>query len=199
MSASRTSCRVGSSVRSRSGTMRVTPTRPPSAGPMPPPPRKPNSGTCSISTSAMIQRVVGSQPAKSIPAALRTALRPPSQPTRYCARSDVRRKGRALALLRPRPWSVHLRVLRSMPAPHGLRQVRLLPPQGYRQAQLLEAKANLLRLKQEIPLTDEEIDAIDDGSRQWTPCAGSSPTYPCRLDRLRAISPREQAYPVGVG
>jgi hypothetical protein len=37
----------------------------------------------------MIQRVVGSQPAKSIPAALRTALRPPSQPTRYCARSDV--------------------------------------------------------------------------------------------------------------
>src|SRR6266700_462546 len=74
MSASRTSCRVGSSVRSRSGTMRVTPTRPSSAGPMPPPPRKPNSGTSSISTSAMIQRVVGSQPAKSIPAALRTAL-----------------------------------------------------------------------------------------------------------------------------
>jgi len=39
-----------------------------------------------------------------------------------------------------------------MPAPHGLRQVRLLPPKGSSQAQLLEAKANLLRLKQEIPL-----------------------------------------------
>src|SRR3979411_989483 len=41
-----------------------------------------------------------------------------------------RRQGRALALLRPRPRSVTLRVLRSMPAPDGLRQVRLLPPEG---------------------------------------------------------------------
>ena len=51
--------------------------------------RKPNSGSSSISTSAMIQLVVGSQPANSMPAALRTTLRPPSQPTRYSARSDV--------------------------------------------------------------------------------------------------------------
>ncbi len=36
-------------------------------------------------------------------------------------------------------------------------------PKDSSQAQLLEAKANLLRLKQEIPLTDEEIHAIDDG------------------------------------
>jgi hypothetical protein len=40
------------------------------------------------STSAMIQLVKGSTPTKSIPAALRTTLRPPSQPTRYPARSD---------------------------------------------------------------------------------------------------------------
>jgi hypothetical protein len=36
-------------------------------------------------------------------------------------------------------------------------------PKGSSAAQLLEAKANLLRLKQEIPLTDEEAAAVDDG------------------------------------
>jgi integrase len=36
-------------------------------------------------------------------------------------------------------------------------------PKGSSQAQLLEAKANLLRLKQEIPLTDDERAAVDDG------------------------------------
>ena len=50
--------------------------------------RKPNSGSSSISTSAIIQLVEGSNPAKSMPAALRIRLRPPSQPTRYSARSD---------------------------------------------------------------------------------------------------------------
>jgi hypothetical protein len=36
-------------------------------------------------------------------------------------------------------------------------------PKGSSQAQLLEAKANLLRLKQAIPLTDDERAAVDDG------------------------------------
>jgi hypothetical protein len=36
-------------------------------------------------------------------------------------------------------------------------------PKGSSQAQFLEAKANLLRFKQEIPLTDEEQAAVDDG------------------------------------
>jgi hypothetical protein len=36
-------------------------------------------------------------------------------------------------------------------------------PKGSSQAQILEAKANLLHLKQEIPLTDEEVEAVDDG------------------------------------
>jgi hypothetical protein len=44
--------------------------------------RKPKSGSSSISTSALIQLVVGSQPTNSIVAILRTRLRPPSQPTR---------------------------------------------------------------------------------------------------------------------
>jgi Phage integrase family len=36
-------------------------------------------------------------------------------------------------------------------------------PKGSSEAQMLEAKANLLRLKQEIPLTDDERAAVDDG------------------------------------
>lgn len=36
-------------------------------------------------------------------------------------------------------------------------------PKGSTAAQVLEAKSNLLRLKQEIPLTDEEVAAVDDG------------------------------------
>ena len=54
--------------------------------------RKPNSGSSSISTSAIIQLVEGSDPTKSMPAALRTRLRPPSQPTRY-SRSQRRVAG----------------------------------------------------------------------------------------------------------
>ena len=51
-------------------------------------------GLPSSSTSAIIQLVEGSSPTKSMPAALRTTLRPPSQPTRYPARS-----GRAVGQL----------------------------------------------------------------------------------------------------
>lgn len=36
-------------------------------------------------------------------------------------------------------------------------------PKGSSQAQVMEAKANLLRMKQEIPLSQEEVAAIDDG------------------------------------
>ena len=46
----------------------------------------PVSGSSVISTSASSALVVGSQPGNSMPAALRTRLRPPSHPTRYCAR-----------------------------------------------------------------------------------------------------------------
>ena len=71
----------------RPGTARRPSSR--STGPMPPPSRRmPISGSSSISTSAIIQLVEGSHPGKSMPAALRTRLRPPSQPTRYSARSD---------------------------------------------------------------------------------------------------------------
>jgi hypothetical protein len=36
-------------------------------------------------------------------------------------------------------------------------------PKGSSQARMLEAKANLLRLRQDIPLTDDERAAVDDG------------------------------------
>jgi hypothetical protein len=36
-------------------------------------------------------------------------------------------------------------------------------PKDSAKAQLLEAKANLLRLRQEIPLADAELDAVEEG------------------------------------
>ncbi len=36
-------------------------------------------------------------------------------------------------------------------------------PKGSTEAQLLEGKANLLRLKQELPLLEDERAAVDDG------------------------------------
>src|ERR1700716_758616 len=48
---------------------------------------RPQGGSSVISTSATRQLVEGSHPGKGIPAVLRTRLRPPSQPTRYDARS----------------------------------------------------------------------------------------------------------------
>ena len=38
-----------------------------------------------------------------------------------------------------------------------------LPPRGSAQAQLLEGKTNLQRMLQEISLTDEEREAVEDG------------------------------------
>ncbi len=36
-------------------------------------------------------------------------------------------------------------------------------PKNSTKAQLIEGRANLLRMRQEIPLTDEEITAVDEG------------------------------------
>ena len=44
-----------------------------------------------------------------------------------------RRRRRALAVLRPRPRLLHLHLLRAMPAPDGLRPLRLLHPEGLQQ------------------------------------------------------------------
>jgi len=44
-----------------------------------------------------------------------------------------RRRRRALAVLRPRPRAVLLHLLRAVPAPHGLREMRLLHPEELKQ------------------------------------------------------------------
>jgi hypothetical protein len=53
--------------------------------------------------------------------------------------------------------SVHLRFFRPVPAPHGVCKVQLYMPKGSAQAQLLEGKSNHLHLRQEIPLSEEEM------------------------------------------
>src|SRR5271163_3821895 len=50
--------------------------------------RMPSGGSSVISTSAIRLLFVGSHPGNSMPAVFRMMLRPPSHPTRYCARSD---------------------------------------------------------------------------------------------------------------
>jgi hypothetical protein len=45
----------------------------------------------------------------------------------------------------------------------GLREVLVLPAKGVFAAQRLEGKSNLLRLRQEIPLNDDELRAVNDG------------------------------------
>ena len=57
--------------------------------------------------------------------------RGPRRPRRRRLR---RRRGRrALAALRPGPRLLHLHLLRAVPAPHGLREMRLLRPEGLQQ------------------------------------------------------------------
>ncbi|WP_240812625.1 tyrosine-type recombinase/integrase [Streptomyces sp. DASNCL29] len=57
--------------------------------------------------------------------------RSPRRPRRRRLRR--RRERRPLAVLRPRPRLVHLHLLRAVPAPHGLRTLRLLHPEGLQQ------------------------------------------------------------------
>ena len=87
--------------------------------------------------------------------------RSPHRPRRRHLRS--RRQRPALAALRPRSRLLQLHLLRAVPAPNGLRQVRLLHPKDSSKALLLEAKDNLQRMLAAIPLTDDERAAVDDG------------------------------------
>ena len=51
----------------------------------------------------------------------------------YRDASGGRCERRTLAVLQPRPWLVHLHLLRAVPAPHGLRTLRLLHSEGVQQ------------------------------------------------------------------
>jgi len=45
--------------------------------------------------------------------------------------------------------------------PHGLREVRLLPSEERLLSLLVESKTHLQRMQQAIPLTDEELAAVE--------------------------------------
>jgi hypothetical protein len=57
-------------------------------------------------------------------------------------------------------------------------------PEGSSQVQLLQGKANLLQLRQEIPLNDSELAAVTE-SRPWKNCLNNWPMSQRRRDRLR--------------
>jgi hypothetical protein len=50
-----------------------------------------------------------------------------------------------------------------VPAPDGLRPLRILHPKESTKAQLVEAKADLQRMLVSIPPTEEERAAVEDG------------------------------------
>jgi hypothetical protein len=61
--------------------------------------------------------------------------------------------------------TVTARTISSIRCPHRMvcAKCQYYRPKGSSEAQILEAKKNLLRLRQEIPLRDDEISAI----RRW--------------------------------
>ncbi len=58
---------------------------------------------------------------------------------------------------------LYLRFLRPVPAPHGMRKCSFYMPKESSHTHLLEGKTNLLRLRQQIPLNDAELAAVEDG------------------------------------
>jgi len=50
-----------------------------------------------------------------------------------------------------------------MSAPYGVCEMLFLCAKGFDDGGLLEGKNNLLRMRQEIPLSDAELAALDDG------------------------------------
>ena len=50
-----------------------------------------------------------------------------------------------------------------MSTPDGVCQMRVLSAEGAAKPLFIEGKTGLLRLKQEIPLTEAEVAAVDDG------------------------------------
>ena len=50
-----------------------------------------------------------------------------------------------------------------MSSPHGVCEVFVLSAKGINEGPASRAKANLLRLRQDIPLLDAELSAVEDG------------------------------------
>lgn len=58
---------------------------------------------------------------------------------------------------------LHLHLLRAVPAPHGLRSLRLLHPERLHEIPTPRSQKNLQRMAVSIPLTDDEQAAVADG------------------------------------
>src|SRR6266403_2502362 len=92
---------------------------------------------------------------------------PQSEDHRSADRSEKVRAG----LTSEEPWKFYnlghgyctLRLLRPVSAPNGLREMQLLHAKGLNGFGYSEGKSNLLRMRQEIPLNDAELAALDDG------------------------------------
>jgi hypothetical protein len=69
-----------------------------------------------------------------------------------------------VAVLRLGSRLLHLQLLRAVPAPHGVRSVRLLRAEGLDPSPALEARDHLQRMLLAIPLTDDERAAVEDGA-----------------------------------
>jgi hypothetical protein len=86
-----------------------------------------------------------------------------------------------------------------VPASHGLREVRLLHRERFMRAHLLEGRANLQRMRQEFPLNDAEIAAVEDvpmlsenystSWRMWEHRPVPLPANPADLNSYRSPPP----------
>jgi hypothetical protein len=74
-----------------------------------------------------------------------------------------RRRRRALAVLRPRPRAVLLHLLRAVPAPHGLREMRLLHPEELKQGTAARSQGQPPAHARLPPAHRRERAAVDEG------------------------------------
>ena len=93
-----------------------------------------------------------------------------------------------MALLRFGAWLLHLRFFRLVPTPDGLREVCVLLSVRVKPSTTLEAKVNLVRMKQEIPLSEEERAAVDDGLAALEKLCKHLPMFRHRPGPLQEIS-----------
>ena len=99
--------------------------------------------------------------------------------------------GRTLAALRPRPRLVHLQLLRTMPAPDGLRPLRFLHPERLDQGPAARSQATTCSAcspASRSPTTNAPPSTTDTPPSPH--CSTGSPTYPLPLDPPRVSSAR---------
>jgi hypothetical protein len=73
-------------------------------------------------------------------------------------------------------------------------------PKDSSQAQMMESRTNLVRLKQELSLTDDEVSAVDEGVELMNKLIGKLANVPTPCGRTRREllenSPERTAFPI---